>query len=109
MKIQLENEWHTILGQGPTPRGLHQMYIENDRVGRIHEAYEGEVESMYSVNGYSMEEFMLMPVGVSPRIVRHCFEKVSTQRDAGMLLGPAVVRQELWQGSLALWVPNNRR
>ncbi|HMT18427.1 MAG TPA: hypothetical protein PKD20_00965 [Candidatus Saccharibacteria bacterium] len=105
MKIQIDGIWHEILGQGPTPYGVHQLYMGAEDVGRIVQAYPEEVESMYKGNGYQLGEFMLMPIGVAPRVLRHCFEMVSTRRDRGMVLGPAIVKQELWQGSLGLWHP----
>ena len=105
MKIQINGDWHEILGQGPTPYALHHLYMQADHVGRIQQAYPEEIASMYQANCYRMGEFMLMPIGSSPRVLRHCFEMVSTRRDRGSVLGPAVVQGELWQGSLGLWHP----
>lgn len=105
MRIQINGAWHEILGQGPTPHGIHHLYVGAEDVGRIEQAYPEELASMYQGNGFELGEFMLMPVGVAPRVLRHCFEMVSTRRDRGSVLGPAIVQSELWQGSLGLWHP----
>ncbi len=108
MKTQLDGEWHEILGQGPTPRGVHQMYRTAQSVGRIVQAYPEELGSMYQANGFFMRRAEEVPQDTPSMLFAY---KVQYQWEGGMtgLVGPAFRAGELWLGAMALWSPISER
>ena len=104
MRIQLEGDWHEILGQGPTPGELHRLYDEYKDVGGVEELYPGEVLSVYRANGFVLRQAMRIPKGqLSSDVLKH--ERWEGLSQPKGIAGPAVVDTVVWQGAVGLWLP----
>lgn len=104
MKMQLNGEWHEILGAGPTPKEVQRLFLGHERVGQIQEAYEGELKWMYRSNGYYPRYSEVMRADETPLLAAgRILEKF--QGIGEHVFGPPVIDRTPWIGAIALWVP----
>ncbi len=85
----------------PSPIEIHMLYLSGFRYIRQCELWEGEIDYLYKINGYTQVEVLAQNYQDAPSFLnRHPFYKKH-----GGLIGPLIMSGVLQNDAMTLWRP----